>query len=109
MIKKKKRKWCITNFLTGQAESASEGNKRFLHSLHGHQLPVKHDRVDSFSSTSCSLYHRGAAVFCCTYEVQDPAHRAVAPAGQNSEIWNITEEVQPANNKTQRQQFNINN
>lgn len=83
--------------------------ERFLNSLHRHQLPVKHDRVQSFSSTSCSLYHRGAAVFCGTYEVQDPTHGAVASAGQNSEIWNVTEEVQPANNKTQRQQYNINN
>lgn len=32
-----------------------------------------------------------------TYEVQDPAHSTVPSAGQNSEIRNIPEEVQPAN------------
>lgn len=37
--------------------------------------------------------------FLCTYEVQDPAHGAVSPAGQHSEIRDVSEEVQPANNK----------
>lgn len=35
----------------------------------------------------------------CTYEVQDPAHGAVASAGQNSEIRNVSEEVEPVENK----------
>lgn len=36
--------------------------------------------------------------FSCTYEVQDPADGAVPAAGQHSEIRNVSEEVQPANN-----------
>lgn len=38
----------------------------------------------------------------CTYEVQDPAHGAVASAGQNSEIRNVSEEVEPVENKHSR-------
>lgn len=38
----------------------------------------------------------GALVPFCTYEVQDPAHGAVASAGQDSEVRNVSEEVQPA-------------
>lgn len=34
-----------------------------------------------------------------TDEVQDPAHSAVASAGQHSEIRNISEEIQPGINK----------
>lgn len=43
-----------------------------------------------------------AVVSFCTYEVQDPAHGAVASAGQDSEVRNVSEEVQPAKRRQQR-------
>lgn len=44
----------------------------------------------------------GEVVSFCTYEVQDPAHGAVASAGQDSEVRNVSEEVQPAKRRQQR-------
>lgn len=64
------------------------------------QHPVSSGSADSDSTDIMKASRAGSDVYGPerTDEVQDPAHRPVASAGQDPEIRNVPEEVQPAGN-----------